>query len=349
MRGIRYVRCMLRLLLLLTLFMARPCAAQNLYSKDGVDLGSRKEFMKGCEEGVREKLIELRGVKIAGRRYCQCMADAFFTQVTAKELEKAIAQGGLEQLMLQEPYLGIVMACVQDNASVGEDVVVGGLVAEGFAEDAFLRECERAAMNALDSTDQAMRSAVGSYCRCALDRIRAHGTTYGALMQVENENSVAFNELVMPCVALLNDSSWSRSDSSMVVEGPVEMGEVALVDMLGRGYRLQLMVNGLERSFLFDTGASDLLINAELAAELRDNGSLRNEHRLGSTSYELADGSRVKAEKVRIDTIIIGEYQVRNVVAGVVEGGSLLCGRSLLDRFSKWEIDGKRKVLVLHR
>ncbi|MEZ4757819.1 MAG: retropepsin-like aspartic protease [Flavobacteriales bacterium] len=324
-------------------------AAQNLRTKDGADLGPRSEFMKGCQQGVREKLIEMQGMKIDGRRYCQCMAEAFLPQVTMAELDGALQGGGVEQLMLQEPYFSTVVACVREHATVKDDAVVGELVQGGFAEEAFLRECERAAVAELDSTNAHLRSAVAAYCRCALDRLQEQGLTYGQLMEVENENSMAFNELVMPCVALLSDSSWTATDSTMVVEGTTAVSEVPLVDVLGRGYRVKLQVNGLERSFLFDTGASDLLINTELAAELRANGTLRDEHTLGTTRYELADGSQVKADKIRIDEIVIGEHRVRNVVAGVVEGGSLLCGRSLLDRFSKWEVDAKRKVLVLHR
>lgn len=340
---------MVRTFLLLLLLAPLMGHAQNIYSKDGVDLGSRREFMNGCEGGVREKLIELKGVKVDGKRYCRCMADEFLPQVTAAELNKAVEEGGLEQLMLKEPYLGILMACVEPNATVQEEAVVGDLVQDAFGEEAFLRSCESAAMNELGNEGEHMRPAVVAYCNCAFDRMREKGITYSQLMQVENENSMAFNELVMPCVALLSDSSWTATDSTMVVEGTTAVSEVPLVDMLGRGYRLKLHVNGLERSFLFDTGASDLLISTELADELRANGTLRDEHTLGTTRYELADGSQVKADKVRIDEIVIGEHRVRNVVAGVVEGGSLLCGRSLLDRFSKWEIDAKRKVLVLHR
>jgi clan AA aspartic protease (TIGR02281 family) len=340
---------MLRPLLLLLLFVPLATAAQNIYSKDGVDLGSRREFMNGCESGVAEKLIELKGVKVDGKRYCRCMADEFLSKVTAAELNKAVEEGGLEQLLLQEPYLSTVLACVEPNATVQEEAVVGDLVQGEFTEEAFLRSCESAAMEELGEEGEHLRAAVGMYCSCALDRMREKGITYRELMEVENENSMAFNELVMPCVALLSDSSWTLADSSSTVEGPVEVSEVALVDMLGRGYRLKLVVNGVERSFLFDTGASDVLINTELAEELRANGTLRDEHTLGSTRYELADGSQVKADKVRLEEIVIGEHRVRNVVAGVIEGGSLLCGRSLLDRFSKWEIDAKRKVLVLYR
>lgn len=338
-----------RLILLLTLLIPLLTNAQNLLTKDGADLGSRSAFMKGCQEGVREKLIEMQGMQIDGRRYCQCMADVFIPLLSMAELEGATRTGGLEQLMLQEPYFSTVVACVREHATVKDDAVVGDLVQGGYAEEAFLHECQRAALAGLDSTDQHLRRALATYCRCTLDRLREQGITYSELMQVENENSTAFNELVMPCVALLSDSSWSATDSSTVMEGTVEVSEVALVDMLGKGYRLKLVVNGLERSFLFDTGASDLLINAELAAELRANGTLRDEHKLGTTRYELADGSQVKANKVRLEEVMIGGQRVRNVVAGVIEGGSLLCGRSLLDRFSRWEIDARRKVLVLHR
>jgi predicted aspartyl protease len=52
---------------------------------------------------------------------------------------------------------------------------------------------------------------------------------------------------------------------------------------------------------------------------------------------------------VLIREVVIGDCRVENVTAAVVEGGSLLCGRSFLDRFSHWEISGSSGELLLVR
>ena len=52
---------------------------------------------------------------------------------------------------------------------------------------------------------------------------------------------------------------------------------------------------------------------------------------------------------VKVDNITIGDFTLNNVIIGIIDGGSLLCGKSFLDKFKKWEIDEKNKVLILYK
>ena len=95
---------------------------------------------------------------------------------------------------------------------------------------------------------------------------------------------------------------------------------------------------------MFDTGASDLIINSDLERELLLNGSLTKEDYLGTEYYELANNETVEARIIRLNNIQIGDYYVGNVVAGIIDGGSLLCGIGLLKKFRKWEFTDFRKI-----
>ena len=63
----------------------------------------------------------------------------------------------------------------------------------------------------------------------------------------------------------------------------------------------------------------------------------------------LNKNKKLKALIVKLDNIIIGDYTLNNVVIAVIDEGSLLCGKSFLDKFKKWEIDKQNNVLILYK
>ena len=105
----------------------------------------------------------------------------------------------------------------------------------------------------------------------------------------------------------------------------------------------------MTKYYLFDTGASDLIINRDTERELLLNGVLKKENYLNKTEYTLANNQTVKAQKVKLDNIIIGDYTLNNVIIAIIDEGSLLCGKSFIDKFKKWEIDKQNNVLILYK
>jgi len=57
----------------------------------------------------------------------------------------------------------------------------------------------------------------------------------------------------------------------------------------------------------------------------------------------------VIGQEVKVDNITIGDYAVDNVVIAIIDEGALLCGKSFLDKFKKWEIDKQNKFLILYK
>lgn len=155
----------------------------------------------------------------------------------------------------------------------------------------------------------------------------------------------------MPCVnAFAKDLEETARTAQQGGVYECTRSVVPLVDLLGQGYNGRLTIGGVVRYFLLDTGASDLIIGNDLAAELRRKGLLTVSSDLGASStYTLANGEQVRGQMVLLSEVVIGDCRVEDVVAAVVEGGSLLCGRSFLDRFSHWEISGTSGELVLQR
>lgn len=100
--------------------------------------------------------------------------------------------------------------------------------------------------------------------------------------------------------------------------------------------------------FTIDSGASDVSISADVVRRLMRAGTLTRADFLGKKSYELADGSTVRAETFRIRVLRVGNREIRDVMGSVAESGAgLLLGQTFLSRFRSWSIDNRRQVLVL--
>lgn len=117
----------------------------------------------------------------------------------------------------------------------------------------------------------------------------------------------------------------------------------------GSEFLISVLINdGLTLDFVIDSGASDVSVPANVVQDLMRKGLLGKEDFLGSRNYKLADGSIVPAERFAIRTMKVGEREVANVTANVVNAsGPLLLGQSFLTRFNSWSIDNSRSLLLL--
>jgi uncharacterized protein/predicted aspartyl protease len=129
---------------------------------------------------------------------------------------------------------------------------------------------------------------------------------------------------------------------------PPQRDEVQLT-AAGNVFRVPVHVNGaITLSFVLDSGASDVLIPADVVGTLIRAGTLSDEDLIGSATYGLADGSKVRGDQFRLREVRLGNHVVRNVVASMGPvNGDLLLGQSFLSRFGTWAIDNVRHVLIL--
>lgn len=107
-------------------------------------------------------------------------------------------------------------------------------------------------------------------------------------------------------------------------------------------YYLTLALNGTAVRFVIDTGASDMVLSA---ADARRVGI--DPERLSYIGQAQTANGRVRTAPVKIDRVVLGGVEDRNVRATVTDGqmdGSLL-GMSYLSRFASIEISGGRMVL----
>jgi hypothetical protein len=121
-----------------------------------------------------------------------------------------------------------------------------------------------------------------------------------------------------------------------------------LVDVSGEGcYNITLSFNGTNAEFLFDTGCSSMLINKEFLQKLKANGVQIKQ--LNNSSGRTASNQEVLMSQVIISNIKVGDFIINNLVVGVIESGSLLCGLGLFKKFSNAEWNMKAKTIKLYR
>ena len=114
-------------------------------------------------------------------------------------------------------------------------------------------------------------------------------------------------------------------------------------------FTVPVLINGtVQLEFLLDTGASDVVLPADVIRTLIRTGTLSQEDVIGVNKHVLADGSRGENLQLRLQEIRIGDRAVRDVTASSAPmQGIPLLGQSFLSRFGSWTIDNRRQVLVL--
>jgi aspartyl protease family protein len=121
-------------------------------------------------------------------------------------------------------------------------------------------------------------------------------------------------------------------------------GEVVVNRRLSGEFAIAGRVDGARVTFLFDTGASAVVLTADDARRAGVDTS-----RLGfDVPVATANGAAMAAE-VRLDQIAVGPIVMRNVPALVARRGALdesLLGMSFLERLKSYTVERDRLVLV---
>lgn len=108
-------------------------------------------------------------------------------------------------------------------------------------------------------------------------------------------------------------------------------------------YYLTLQVNDQPVEFLVDTGASDMVLNADTAERLGIDPSA-----LSYFGRAMTANGEVRTARVTLDTVALGPITDRDVSAWVNEGAlaQSLLGMGYLQRFSGFEIRNNELILT---
>lgn len=345
--------------------------AQMIYSKDGVPMGDRETLIQNCVDGAatsNDGIIKVSEREVQIRDYCSCVMEQLIPTMTSDEMMAAVQNKQIMELFAEKENMKIILDCISDDL-IDKDYQFNTESFTGIQKEMAIKSCIHSFIEELEESEESelaeeeVEFIAEKYCDCAINKMMELGVSYEELMEIEDEESVTFNEIAGPCIdyainsytELMGDlealemidelTSYHKED----IVGGKKSEKIQLIEYLESGYRIKLTIGGITKYFLFDTGASDLIINAAFAEELLENGFLSEENFLYETEYSLADNSTMEGLVFLLSDIKVGNYTVNNVAVGVIESGSLLCGKSLLDKFKKWEVNKKDKTLILYK
>ena len=134
--------------------------------------------------------------------------------------------------------------------------------------------------------------------------------------------------------------------NSIEITNTVENNIIELTKKSGV-YHIYITIGGISEEFIFDTGASEVLISRELESKLISNEVVKKNDYLEDGLYRIADGSIIKQRRLIIPKLQIGNFIVANVRASVTNSNTLLLGKSVLDKFKSWNINNLNQTLEL--
>lgn len=116
-------------------------------------------------------------------------------------------------------------------------------------------------------------------------------------------------------------------------------------------YTVPCEVNGLRLRFVFDTGASDVVLSATEALFMLKNDYLEESDIQEKKSYLLADGTIAENTIVMLKEIKIGSKVLKNIKASIAKNASapLLLGQSVIKLLQPWYIENEELVLGLKK
>jgi len=221
--------------------------------------------------------------------------------------------------------------------------------AEGF-QDKFVTNCmKNLQKNSIKELDS---NRLYNFCSCQMDLFKTKQISDEEVKLLQNPNSLFFYEMISKCGNPFSDDerdkkNWNR-DAIKDIIGP-DSDTIGVLSMNGMTY-LKAKTGNMVQVWLFDTGASDLLINNDMEQTLKNQKILNDSNYIGVGIYEMANGVTDSCRKYKMNNIRVGKFTVNNVVVAVTDKGKkIIIGRSLLNKFGNWILDNKKSVLILSK
>ena len=321
-------------------FLSAQKTEEYIYTKEGEPIAMRESLIKNCLIGLKKEEKDTAAVGV-----CNCYTNLINRHFTKKQYEASTLKGGgvdLEKLVGSDAQFKKKLDnCFQQS---GQAVLLG----IGGQEEKFVEECiKNVRTNSKKTLDM---QKVRNFCTCRIDLIKNKKLNDTDLEQIYNPNSELYYEMMYRCGNPFNDgkikvTQWTENNQKDV-SGPAT-DTIVILNLEGMTYS-RLTIGNATLFWLFDTGASDMLITEEMERDFRKQGIVSNSNYLGENEYEMANGVVEKCKAYNVSNIKVGKFTLNNVTVAVSkEAKKIIIGRSLMNKFSSWRLDNRRGVLIL--
>jgi len=148
-----------------------------------------------------------------------------------------------------------------------------------------------------------------------------------------------------------SDSTVILSNTSSVVEEPLEEAVTIPFEFDGNVAYVMAKVNGIDVKFLLDTGCSTVLMTSAELYYLHHMGKMDVDNVSGKTTCRYGDGSEGDGYIYLIDSLSIGGIKLDSIECTVIENAKAepLLGQTILSKFGKVSIDYKNKKIKINK
>jgi hypothetical protein len=297
--------------------------------------------MNLCLEGLNKDRTDRVATSV-----CECQIEILDNAFTKKQYKEHTTKG-----ILNIPALiksdSLVNAAIQKCvASSGQSTL---LIAERSESD-FVSSCIKGLQKSTSMTLDSSRLA--SFCNCQLQLLKSKRITDMEMQTLDDPNSILFYEMIYKCgypfaTGGEEEKNWNPN-AAKDINGPAS-DTVPVLNLNGMTY-IKINIGLSTYIWLFDTGASDLLITEEMEKQMKADNLLPDSNYIGIGEYEMANGIVDTCRKYRVDNLGFGKFTINNVTVAVTsKGKKIIAGRSILNKFSQWTLNNRRNALILSK
>ncbi|MDB5202935.1 MAG: hypothetical protein JWQ27_2344 [Ferruginibacter sp.] len=313
--------------------------AEFILTKEGRSILKRRQLIASCLKTLHKDKTDKTAVSI-----CECQTDKFNGHFTNKQYKKHSSNGiiNLSGLVAEDSLFEKEIQKCYTNS--GKTLL---LQAEGF-ESEFVSNCIKSIQNNTEKKLDINR--LTTFCTCQLNLVKTKKISDAEMETLSNPNSLLFYEIMYKCGDPFSneepfDKNWNRNLEKDII-GPLT-DTINILTLNGLTY-VKVKTGITTQFWLFDTGASDLLINKEMEKDLKIQNIITDANYLGIGEYEMANGMIDTCRRYRINNIQIGKFSVNNIVVAVTDKGKrIIVGKGLLNKFSNWVLNNRDNTLIL--
>lgn len=327
-------------------------------TKDGVPIFDRESFIEESSKAMDKSMAKTStGIKIDSRKYCECICDSLIPNCTSEEINESMKSGDFQTFISTPKNSSILLRCLDGKIKLEDDWKIDLNKSENpeIGKKLSIEICVKNLLEIKQGLYAWNDEMARQYCSCANDKIYSTGViTEESTNDLYNENSVIYNEITTECLGdiLKSNKAKIQPDKEIIkstVTGTRAFSKIDLLFLESTGYKIKLNIAGLERYFIFDTGASMMVIDQKLADELQKRKALKAEDILINSKFQLANGTIITSKIMELNNVRVGDYTLNHLEVAVIENGTLLFGSNALNNFSKWEINKEKKTLTLYK
>jgi hypothetical protein len=311
----------------------------DIHTKEGRPILRRKQMIGNCLKALHKDKSDQTALSI-----CECQTDKFDGHFTNKQYRKYSNDGIIDLTGLVNEDSLFKKEIQECYTGSGKTVL---LQAEGF-EDVFISDCMKSIQKNTEKKLDSIRLI--NFCSCQLDLVKEKKLSDAEMATLQNPNSLLFYEIMYKCgdpfaTDALIDEGWNQN-LAKDIEGPLS-DTIQVLTLNGLTY-VKVNTGGMTQFWLFDTGASDLLINNEMEKNFKAENILSDSNYLGVGQYEMANGVIDTCRRYKVNNIRIGKFSINNVIVAVTDKGKkIIVGKALFNKFSNWVLSNRDNTLIL--